>query len=339
MDVASYRETPAPARAGWRRVIVGVFLGYLWSLIMLGVAALVLTEGVGLIPWSSVDGHTTSPLPGPFQPDGTWALFANAVVAVTVVAVAAALVSWVVSEHVGERVSRPIVLVVLAVTGYAPFLYLDGRFRLSSIAGLLVAAALIRWFAISNGLVVRFIEAAEARLLPSAARIRWLLLVVVVAAWSASAAVAAAYGLTHPLGSGTPVDYSPSNYRLQTIAGEDYYLYHGQPGTRAAYAVDVRNVGFADVTVREIELPANSGFRLADTIIAADPWLPRDPTAAPKGRTIPGRSERFLTLDLRLTTCAAKQVGTINRIRIDYRVLGRNESMFLPLSPAPATRC
>jgi hypothetical protein len=77
---------------------------------------------------------------------------------ITVVAVAAALVTWIVSERVHERVSLAVVFVVLAPTGYPPFLYLEGRFRLSGLVGLLVAAALIRWLAIGDGFAVRFVQ-------------------------------------------------------------------------------------------------------------------------------------------------------------------------------------
>jgi hypothetical protein len=338
MDAVS--EAPSSLRPGWWPVIVGVFLGYLWSLIVLGAAALILTEGLGVIPWSSgATSDGSSPLPGPFEPDGAWSLFANGVIAVTVVAAAAALVTRVVSKRVGERVSLALVFIVLAVTGYAPFLYLEGRFRLSGVAGLLVAAALIRWFAVGDGAAVRFVGAAGDRFRLSQPRTRRLLVVVASVAWSASAGVAVAYGLTHPLGSGAAVDYSPSHYRMRTIGGEEYYLYRGPLGTPASYAVDVRNVGFADLTVEGVELPTNPGFRLASIIISPDPWLPGDATAPPRGRTIPGRSERFLTLDLRLTACTGQQLRTVSRIRLNYSVLGRNESMVLPLHPALATRC
>jgi hypothetical protein len=134
-------------------------------------------------------------------------------------------------------------------------------------------------------------------------------------------------------------EYQLSESRpLRTIDGKRHFLFQGRPGTRALYAIDLRNAGFADARVGQIELPADSGFRLVDAVIATHPLFPGE--ARPRERTLPGRDQRTLVLDLRVTAaCERGQVSTLDEVRVNYRVLGRSESILLVLTPPPAVRC
>ena len=301
--------------------MVGVFLGYLVAaLVLFALAAAAVF--LGLATWNG-NPVSDSVLTGPYVVDGGWSLVANAAVAFTVVAVAAWAVTRVVADRVQESVSRPLVFAALGLTGYAPFLALEGRFRLSGLFGLLVAAALIRWQAVGDTPAALALEKLRERLVERGV---WRGLVLAgVAVWTASLAVAGAYGLTHPLTSGYAIDYEPSNYSYKRAGGEEYYIFRGPPGTAARYTIDVRNAGFADLTALEVDIPEGSGFALSGV--------------SPGKRVLDGRDSVFLDLRLRLADCAGRGLSVLRGVRVHYRVFGRAESQLLPLTPAPAVRC
>jgi hypothetical protein len=217
------------------------------------------------------------------------------------------------------------------VTGYAPFLALEGRFRLSSVLALLVAAALIRWQAIGHTGAALAVEGLRERLVEGGLW-RWGVLSG-VAIWAVAAAVAAAYGLMHPLSGGYAVDYEPSNYSYVRTGDQHVYVFRGPPGTHAGYTIDVRNAGFAGVTFLSVDVPAGSGFRLAGFSLAASP------NAAPSGREVEGRESVWLNLQLRLAACEGKGLSVLRDVVVRYLILGRVEDQRVALDPAPAVRC
>ena len=123
----------------WWPVISGVFIGYVSALLALGLLAVVI-DLLGVATWTREHGEGW--LVGPFEPDGPWSVFADAVLAFTVLAVTSFSVVWALSERLELRVSWLVTFVVLAVTGYAPFFFFEGRLRLSGLVGLLLSAAM-----------------------------------------------------------------------------------------------------------------------------------------------------------------------------------------------------
>ncbi len=330
MTTASPGAFPAPPlRPGWWPVISSVFLGYVLAAFVLFALALAAVL-LGLADWNG-GVPSESALRGPYAADGAWSVAANAAVAFTVVAVAAWAVTRVLVDRVHERVSLPLVLAALAVTGYAPYLALEGRLRLSGVVGLLVAAALIRWQAVGETPVALALATARACLVEKGL---WRGIVLTgAAAWAAAAAVAAAYGLLHPLSGGYAVDYAPSNYSYSRSGGEQVYVFRGPPGTEAPYTIDIRNAGFAGLTVLAVDVPAGSGFTLSGFTLADSPHT------TPAGRAVDGRDSVFLGLDLRLAGCEGAGLSVLRDVRVHYRVLGRSESQRVALEPAPAVRC
>lgn len=132
-------------RSKWP-VIVGVFVGYVWALLALGLVGLVL-DILGVVTWAW-GPRGDDWLAGPFEPDGPWSLFTDAVVAFTVLAATSGFVVWALSYRVHRRVSWSVAFVALGVTGYAPYFFFEGRLRVSGLVGLLLSAGLIRWFGI-----------------------------------------------------------------------------------------------------------------------------------------------------------------------------------------------
>lgn len=327
---ASTGALPAPPeRPGWWRVIVAVFLGYVYAaLALFGLALLAVL--LGLVAWNEPK-VSDAILSGPYAVDGAWSLAANAAVAFTAVAVAAWVVAHVLERRLEEPVSLPLVFAALAVSGYVPFLALEGRFRLSGLLGLLLAAGLIRWLAVGDTRAALAVERARARLLE---RGWWHRLVVAGAiGWAAALAVAASYGLAHPLTSGYAVDYEPSNYVYQRIGDQQYHVFRGPPGTEGSYMFDFRNAGFADLTVQGVELPEGFGFELAGFSLS------QSADGGPGASVVAGRDSAWLDLRLRVVPCEGVGLTALREVRVHYTVLGRAQSQLLLLTPPPAVRC
>ena len=330
MATASTGALPAPPeRPGWWPVVVGLFLGYVCAAFALFGVALVAVL-LGLVPWNE-PRVSDAVLSGPYAVDGAWSLAANAAVAFTVVAVASWVVANVLERRLDEFVSLPLVFAALLVSGYVPFLALEGRFRLSGLLGLVVAAWLIRWLAVGDARAALAVERARARLIE---RGMWRrLLVAGAVAWAAALSVAAAYGLMHPLTGGYAVDYEPSNYRYERHGDQQYHVFRGPAGTEGSYTFDFRNAGFAGLTIESVEVPEGYGFALAGFSVASTPQ------GIPTGSEVGGRESAWLDLRLRLVPCTGAGLTALREVRVHYTVLGRAESQLLPLTPAPAVRC
>jgi hypothetical protein len=74
---------------------------------------------------------------------------------------------------------------LFAVTGYAPFFFFEGRLRLSGLVGLLLSAALIRWFGLAGTQPADFVGEVSGRLLADSRRRRRLLFTLAVC-WAAA---------------------------------------------------------------------------------------------------------------------------------------------------------
>lgn len=319
-------SSPAAARLpgdapGWWPVISSVFLAYLWALLVLGLFGLVINV-LGVVTWTS-GTHGAAWLGGPFQPDGPWSVFANALVAFTVLAFTSFSVVWTLSDRIQLRVSWVVTFVALCVTGYVPFFFFEGRLRLSGLVGLLASAALIRWFGVEGTQPADLLAQVYRRLLRLLAsrRRRRGLAIAFAVCWAAALGAAAAYGVTHPLRtSGTSADG-----RWVTVDGRTHVVYRGEPGDTRVAGFFLHNNGFADVTAATVEpVP---GETLAVVPRATDPTF-----------AIPGRDDVTVRLAFAIPGCG-EGTQSVTRIRIRYTVLGREESQVIPLDPAIAARC
>jgi len=169
-------------RPGFWRVLWELIVGYLFSLIALGVPVIGLVL-VGVFDWH--DGFRGWPLNGPYVPAGVWAILADLFCAIVVVLVSSVIIAGSMQAELRLPVSRLVVGVVVALTGVAPFL--DARLLpLTGPAALIVATYLVRRFAI-------------ARVPPLSIRPpRWLLFAG-AAAGIAGVTLTASYGVAHPL--------------------------------------------------------------------------------------------------------------------------------------------
>jgi hypothetical protein len=309
-------ETPR-----WWPVISGVFIGYLWALLALGLLALVLGL-LGVATWTQERGEGW--LVGPFEPDGPWSVFADAVVAFTVLAVTTFFVVRALSERIQLRVSWLVTFVVLAVTGYAPFFFFEGRLRLSGLVGLLLSAALIRGFGLAGTQPADFVGEVSGRLLADGRRRRQLFLALAVC-WAAAVGVGVAYGVTHPV----RVSGGTDEGKRVTIGGREYSVYRGEPGKAREVMVILHNNGFADVTGATIAptpgdtLPVR---HVSHGMAQTSPF------------TIQGRSDAEVWLAFTIPRCE-DGMKTLSRLRIRFRIFDREQSQLIRLDPEVAARC
>jgi hypothetical protein len=321
-----HHETP-----GWWPVISGVFLGYLCALLVLGVIGLVL-DILGVVTWPrGSDGEGW--LGGPFEPDGPWSVFSDALLAFTVLAVTSFMVASQLSDRIQLRVSWLVTFAVLCVTGYVPFFFFEGRLRLSGLLGLLLSAALIRWFGIEGTQPADFLANGSRRLLADPRRRRRLVFAVAVG-WAAALGAGVAYGVTHPVRVSGGSAYGPA----VTIDGRDYSLYRGEPGKTRVVSVFLHNNGFADVADATVSLPPEETLpvrRVGSEMLPPNPGFLRT-VASPF--PIPGRNEAGVGLAFRIPRCA-EGVQTLSRVKLSYSIFGREESQLIRLDPAIAAQC
>jgi hypothetical protein len=306
-------------------------LGYLCALLVLGLFAVVLDIS-GVVTWPR-GAYGDGWLVGPFEPDGPWSLFADALVAFTVLAVTSLTVVWQLSDRLQLRVSWVVTFVVLCLTGYAPFFFFEGRLRLSGLLGLLVSAALIRWFGVAGTQPADLLADASRRLFADGRRRRQLVFAMAIG-WAAALGVGIAYGVTHPVRvSGGSIDG-----RSVTIGGRDYSLYRGRPGTTRVVLIFLTNNGFADVSDASVDLP--SGETLPVRHVESEMFGPNSnlPVTVTSPFSIPGRNEAEVALAFTIPRCA-EGVKTLSRLRLLYSILGREQSQLIRIDPAVAARC
>jgi hypothetical protein len=196
-----------PAGPTFWRVLWAVLLGYIGAAVTLGALSLGLSA-LGLLPRPFMR-------PGPFAVTGAWSLDADLVAAATIVLVAAWWIRGMVSTETDEPVSFGVVALVVAATGFAPYLAL----RPVALTGV-VALPLTTW------LVRRY---AVGRVLPLP-RLSWR---VWTAAALAGLLVFGSYCVYHPLTS------------LGAGVGD---------GSQGSFRVlDLHNSGFANLTILHVE--------------------------------------------------------------------------------------
>jgi len=135
-------EAPAqPARPTFWRLLWAVLLGYVGAFLTLGILALGFAE-LGLLP---------QPFrrPGPFVVTGAWSLDADLVVAVAIVLVAAWWIRMMVVDETEAPVSFGVVALVVAATGFAPFLALR-PVALTGFVALPLTTWLVRRYAVDR---------------------------------------------------------------------------------------------------------------------------------------------------------------------------------------------
>jgi hypothetical protein len=308
-----------------------VFWGYLCALLVLGVFGLVL-DILGVATWPrGADGEGW--LVGPFEPDGPWSVFADALVAFTVLAVTSFTVVWQLSDRLHLRVSWVVTFVVLCVTGYVPFFFFEGRMRLSGLLGLLVSAALIRWFGVAGTQLADLLADASHRVLADPCKRRRLVLAVAVG-WAAAIGVGVAYGVTHPV----RVSGGSADGRPVTIGGRDYSLSRGEPGKTRVVLVFIHNNGFADVADATVGLPSEETLpvrRVESEMLGPNPNPPATVTSP---FPIPGRNEAEVALAFTIPRCG-EGLKTLSRLRLRYSIFGREQSQVIRLDPAIAAEC
>jgi hypothetical protein len=213
------------------------------------------------------------------------------------------------------------------------FFSFEGRLRLSGLIGLLLSAALIRWFGLAGTQPADFVGEISGRLLADGRRRRRLVLALAVC-WAAAVGVGVAYGVTHPV----RVSGGSAEGPMVTINGRRYSVYRGEPGKTQVVLVILSNNGFADVTGTTI-VPT-SGETLPVRHVTSDMFgpSPSPPTTATSPFTIPGRSEAEVWLAFTIPRCG-EGTKTLSRLRIRFPIFGREQSQLIPLDPAVAARC
>jgi hypothetical protein len=293
-------------------------LGYLCALLVLGVIGLAL-DILGVVTWPR-EAHGAGWLGGPFEPDGPWSMFADALIAFTVLAFTSLSVVWQLSDRIQLRVSWVVTFVALCVTGYVPFFFFEGRLRLSGLLGLLASAALIRWFGVAGTQPADLLADVYRRLFADRRRRRRLVVALAVC-WAAALGAGAAYGVTHPV----RVSGSGAEGEWVTLDGDTYAVYRGEPGETRAVSFFLDNNGFSDVTAATVEpVPGET--------------LAIDPGAMDPAFTIPGRGDATVRLAFAIPSCG-EGPQSVTRIRIRYTVLGREQSQVVPIDPIIAAQC
>jgi hypothetical protein len=254
-----------PARPTFWKLFWAVLLGYIAAYATLLLLALGLAE-LGLLPRPF---HR----PGPFPVTGAWSLDADLVAAVAIVLVAAWWIRLMVADEAKTPVSFGVVAVVVAATGFAPFLALR-PVALSGVVALPLTTWLVRRYAVDRELP-----------LPRPSWRVWAGPVVV------GLLVFASYRVYHPLsspGGGSGVGRKGREFRV----------------------LDIRNPGFADLTILRVD-----GGVLGD-FLSAPSRLPH---------TL--RSHSGTSLFVRGSTCLPRTV------EVTFSVLGRTSTQQFAVAP------
>ena len=196
-----------PAGPTFWQVLWAVLFGYVGAALTLGLVAVGLAA-LGLLP---------QPFrrPGPFAVDGPWSLDAGLVVALTIVLVAAWWIHGMVADKTDLPVSFGVVALLVAGTGFAPYLALR-PVALTGVVALPVTTWLVRRYAVGTVLP-----------LPRPSRRVWAGVAAV------GLLVFASYSVFHPLNSPGGGVGEGNNGRFRLFA--------------------LNNSGFADLTILHVD--------------------------------------------------------------------------------------
>lgn len=229
--------TGSAPRPGFLRVVWEVIVGCLLAAFVL-LLPIVGLAYLGVFAWQT-SSFREWPLRGPYPPDTLWAVSADVFCAAVVITVTTMMIAGSIETMVELPVSRPVVAVVVTVTGVAPFFYAQ-LLPVGAPVALLVAAFLIRRFAVDRFRQVRIGFS------------RWV--VLAAAAAVCGLALTVSFGVTHPL-------WATSAY---TDDG-DHIIFN------------LQNSGLAAVTVLGLSEPARLSYpitydyrrpRVAGTLLA-----------------------------------------------------------------------
>jgi hypothetical protein len=208
--LAYERRTDGKDRPPWRMMIWAVLRGYVIALVFLA-AALAVLAFLGFSTFSA-----DSVEPGPWVVDSLWSLAADLYFAACVVVFTSFVIYISATTTLKRRVSPLVVLGSVALTGYAPFLYL--RWLESSVLALILTAAAVRYFGIDRQHSLRLGRAG---------------LVVLAVLFGAGTLVALGYAASHPL-------------LLSETGG-------GSSNDLRYVSAELRNNGFADLRITAVQ--------------------------------------------------------------------------------------
>jgi hypothetical protein len=239
----------------------------------------------------------------PYPAAGLASVTANAIVWLWILVATALLIRGLLAARFGGRISTVPVACALALTGFAPFLP-RGFLDLSWPVALAITAALLR-----------LAPAFSPPPLPRRAT------AALLAVGALSLAIPVAHGLAHPLRPTLSIRYDPPRRNTATF--------------------ELRNAGFADVTVTAITLHQGAPlFVLTAVRVDEQPasLLGVSGESAALPSLVKGRSQAFVQLRLRPVGC-----GTGPPVRasatVRYRVHGSGHAVTVPAELAvPACR-
>ena len=155
-------------------------------------------------------------------------------------------------------------------------------------------------------------------------------------------ATTAVYGVTHPLWYSSYLSGGTSRYGSAPV-------YHVKAGGRIRYSFELKNVGFAPVTLLGVRAP-NGRPRpgdFAQLLGATVAGIPLPPELIHgrriNGASISGRGTAWINLTMRVSPCVHVDQGpapaALDRVIVNYRILGLNQSQTIPLDAPPAVIC
>jgi hypothetical protein len=284
-----------PSLPTWRIAVTAVLMG--WFFAWFAVVALALAASqLGLLERPQGGG----PPDWPYPEAGLASLAANAIVWVWIIALTALLIRGLLADRTHRRVSALPIFVVLALTGFAPFLP-RGLFDLPWPISLLATVALVR-------LVPRCSPAIPARATAVLILVASLLLLLPVL-----------HAVRHPLWLGSDVIFGPPQRGTATIS--------------------LRNSGFAQIELEAVSLQPRKSLALPRGVVEVmDVWVHSRPSFDPSrlfesGQLpfiIEGRSKAFVQLQFKPLGCGNAPLPS--DVLVHYRVLGHGRMESFPTS-------
>jgi hypothetical protein len=237
----------------------------------------------------------------PYPEAGLASLAANAIVWVWIIALTALLIRGLLADRAYWRVSALPIFVVLALTGFAPFLP-RGLLELPWAISLLATAALVRLVPKCSPPTIPA-RAAAVLLLPAS-----LLLVL-----------PALHAVRHPLWLGSEVFFDPRQRGKATIS--------------------LRNAGFAQIELDAVSLRARKSLALPRGVVeVVDLRVARSPSFGSSRLFEPaqlpfrleGRSNAFVQLRFKPLGCGNGSLPS--NVRVHYQVRGAGRVASFPMS-------
>lgn len=324
---------PSPANGGRPRfgqvawaVLVGLFWSYLWLLVLWFGLLLLGVTGRRQV------GHASTSVTSWLFPDtSVWAVVSNLTAFAVACGIVAASVRLMVARRTNRALSGPGVFVLVLIAG---MVLLNNHGSFTKVATVWLALSLaVQRFA--------FVEGREDRLLSGRMRSRVLLAAgVTLLGLMATTAV---YGVTHPLWYSSYISTGTAPYGSAPV-------YHVKAGGRFRYSFELKNVGFAPVTLLGVRAPDGDYPRpgaFAQLVGATVAGIPGPPDVVRGGRirgaSISGHGTAWINLTVRVIPCVQVDQGpppaALDRVIVNYRILGLRQSQTIPLDAPPTVVC